>query len=73
MPQKRILIIDNNRVLLQLMVSFFEKQDHVVRTAEDAFTALDVIKNFTPNIIYVDLIMPKISGDIQQYSYRHQW
>ncbi len=46
------------------MVSFFEKQDHIVRYAEDAFTALDVIKDFTPDIIYVDLVMPKISGDI---------
>jgi two-component system cell cycle sensor histidine kinase/response regulator CckA len=64
MNSKQILIIDNNMVMVKLMTSFLDEQGHQTRTACDAFEALDMLKDYTPDIIFIDLIMPKISGDI---------
>ena len=44
------------------MVRRLEREDCEVVTAEDGLSALNIIKSFTPDIIFVDLIMPKIDG-----------
>ncbi len=46
------------------MTSFLNKQGHHVRSASGSLEALDILNTYTPEIIYIDLIMPKISGDI---------
>ena len=63
MDSKKILVVDNNKVIIKLMATFLEREGHEVMSAEDAFSALDILKEFTPQIIYVDLVMPKIGGD----------
>lgn len=60
---KKILVVDDNRQMLDLMVDLLESDGHQVVTAEDGFSALDLLTSFTPDIIFVDLIMPKIGGD----------
>lgn len=61
--KKKILVIDDNRGMLAFMSNLLEKEGHEVVTAEDGSSALDVVKRFTPDIIFVDLILPKIGGD----------
>ena len=60
---KKILVVDNHPMILKLMGNLLEKEGHEVRVAEDGLSALDVLKSFTPDIMFVDLIMPNISGD----------
>lgn len=60
---KKILVIDNDRVITKLIETFLAGLGHQVRVAHNAFEALDTLKSFSPEIIYVDLIMPKIGGD----------
>ncbi len=60
---KSILVIDNDRVFLQLMTKFLEKEGHQVKTAIDGLNALDVLKTCTPDIIFIDLVMPNIDGE----------
>ncbi|MCX5864790.1 MAG: ATP-binding protein [Deltaproteobacteria bacterium] len=60
---KKILLVDNQPLILELMSSFLEKDGHVVRVAQDGLSALDVIEGFLPDIMFVDLVMPNISGD----------
>ena len=61
--KRKILVVDNNPVILKLMANLLaDKEGHEVRTAGNGLEALDVLKGFTPEVIYVDLIMPKISG-----------
>ncbi|MDP2106297.1 MAG: response regulator, partial [Desulfobulbaceae bacterium] len=62
MPRK-ILVVDNNPVILKLMENFLTKEGHQVRTAIDGIVALETLKEFPAEIIFVDLIMPKISGE----------
>jgi len=61
---KNILVIDNSPVILKLLSHILEHEGHTVVTAENGLDALEKLQNFQPDIIFVDLIMPKISGDV---------
>jgi len=63
MMKKKILVVDDHRTMLKLMSDLLEKEGHQVVTAEDGFAALDVLTSFIPDIIFVDLIMPRIGGE----------
>ncbi len=60
---KKILVVDNHPLILELISSFLEKEGHEVRVAQDGLSALDVLEGFVPDIMFVDLVMPNISGD----------
>jgi len=61
--KKKILIVDDSQAILQLLSNFLQQQGYEVATAEDGLTALDVMDSFRPNIMFIDLIMPRINGD----------
>lgn len=58
----KILVVDNNRLILEFMADFLTEKGHEVRTAVDGLSALDVIRGFQPEVFFVDLIMPNIDG-----------
>ncbi|MBU3936759.1 MAG: response regulator [Proteobacteria bacterium] len=60
---KKILAVDNHPLILELISSFLEKEGHEVRGAQDGLSALAVLEDFVPDIMFVDLVMPNISGD----------
>jgi len=60
---KKILVVDNHPVLLKFMSNLLEKKGHMVLTSPDGVCALDILKNFKPDIIFVDLVMPNIGGE----------
>ena len=61
--KKNVLVVDNNPVILKFMTNLLEKKGCQVQVAEDGLTALDVLQSYVPDVIFVDLIMPNISGD----------
>ena len=60
--KKKSLVVDNHPVMLEFMARFLNKQGYQVMTAEDGLMALDIIQTYTPDIIFIDLIMPNIDG-----------
>jgi len=62
MKKKKILVVDNHPIILEYMSKFLGKDGHEVRTSEDGLHALDLLENWRPDIIFVDLIMPNIDG-----------
>ena len=60
---KKILVVDDHRVVLKFMTDLLEKQGHQVLAAQDGLSALDILKTETPDVIFIDLIMPNISGE----------
>lgn len=60
---KKILVVDDTSFFLNLMTRILEKKNHRVITAEDGFKALNILSSYVPDIMFVDLIMPKIRGD----------
>ncbi len=59
---KKILVVDNHRVIREFMTNFLEKKGCHVVTAEDGLSALETLKTYIPDVMFVDLIMPNIGG-----------
>jgi PAS domain S-box-containing protein len=59
---KKILAVDNDRFILEFMNDLLSNAGHQVVTAEDGLSALDILKTYTPDVIFVDLVMPNIDG-----------
>lgn len=61
--QLKVLVVDNNPVILHLLTRILEKKGHTVKTSEDGLAALETLWSYRPDVIFTDLIMPNISGD----------
>jgi len=61
--KKKILVVDNHPVFLKFMSQLLEKEGHQVLTTGDGLSALEILKNDTPDVIFIDLIMPNIGGE----------
>ena len=59
---KNVLSVDNSPVLLKYMSNLLTKEGHNVITAEDGLSALDILETHTPDIMFLDLVMPNIDG-----------
>lgn len=71
MNKPKVLVVDNNPVVLKVISMILEATDCELRTAEDGLEALDVINEFKPDIVFTDLVMPKIDGGKLCYIIRH--
>ncbi len=61
--QKKILVVDDNRMILKFLSNLLEGDGHEVKTCEDGLSALSLLTTYQPDIVFVDLIIPKIGGD----------
>lgn len=59
----KVLIVENNIVIIKLLAHHFQIEGCDVRVAHDGLQALSVLESFTPDILFTDIVMPKISGD----------
>jgi PAS domain S-box-containing protein len=60
---KKILVVDNHPVILNFMANLLEREKHHVVTVENGLAALDILNTFTPDVVFIDLVMPHISGE----------
>jgi len=58
----KILIIDDSNTNVVLLEAVFSGKGYIVETALNANEALNSMEKETPNLILLDLLMPKISG-----------
>lgn len=61
--KKKILVVDDNPVVLKLMDEFLTRSGHDTTCVHDVFGCLDALVEMTPDVIFIDLIMPRIGGD----------
>ena len=59
----KVLIVENNPTIVRLISHFFQSAGCDIRLADDGLAAMNVLDSFTPDILFTDIIMPKISGD----------
>lgn len=57
-----ILIVDDNRENLELLEAYLEDIDCKTIAAYDGPEALEIIKKDKPDLILLDIMMPKMSG-----------
>jgi CheY-like chemotaxis protein len=58
----RVLLVDDDPVLLQTTAAIVRSFGFSVRTAEDGFVALTILREVLPDMIISDLRMPHMSG-----------
>ena len=61
--RKKVLVVDNSQVTLKILTNLLQKENYEVETAEDGLAAIEIMEQFKPDIMIIDLIMPKITGD----------
>ena len=60
---KRVLVVDDDRVIQQLLEVNLELEGYeVVATASDGAEALDKIAKLNPDLVILDIMMPKMDG-----------
>lgn len=58
----RILVADDNRDAAQSLAFMLEIEGHDVRTAHDGLEAVEIAENFRPQIVLLDIGMPRLDG-----------
>lgn len=58
----KLLIVDDDKVISKLLASALEKNDFEVKVAHNAFDGFTVAKEFKPDLILSDILMPEADG-----------
>jgi len=58
----KILIVDDDSLLVRMYQKKFENDDYSVLTASDGVAALEILKTTSPDLILLDIMMPKMNG-----------
>ena len=61
-PRPRILIAEDNPDGVELMEAFLANTEYEVQSAIDGEATLRKVKDWPPDLILLDVMMPKISG-----------
>ncbi len=59
---KKVLAVDDYPEILNIIETKLSRNGYEVRTECDATRAIEVIKEFRPDLILLDIMMPKITG-----------
>lgn len=58
----KVLVIDDSKTILRTAEALLSEYDCWVATAPDGFDALPKIAAFKPDLIFVDIMMPRLDG-----------
>jgi two-component system, OmpR family, KDP operon response regulator KdpE len=60
--RKRILVVDDEPQITRVLRMSLSSQGYDLRVANDGDAALDVLKDWTPDVVITDLSMPNMTG-----------
>ena len=60
--KKRIIVVDDEPDIVRTMEIFLKSENFDVITAKDGIEALDKIKKEMPDLIILDIMLPKLNG-----------
>ncbi|MGY0398700.1 MAG: response regulator [Ostreibacterium sp.] len=59
---KKILIVDDSETIRRTAEALLKKEGYEIKVAADGFQAFSAIVDFKPNIIFLDIMMPRLDG-----------
>lgn len=59
---QKILVVDDEEPILELLKYNLEKEGYDVRGASDGVQAVEVAKKFVPDLVLLDIMMPRMDG-----------
>jgi PAS domain S-box-containing protein len=57
-----ILVVDNDPAILAYFAHFLDEEGYTVYTARDGLAALEILDEHTPDVLFIDFVMPNIDG-----------
>jgi DNA-binding response OmpR family regulator len=60
---KKVAIVEDDIAIAQMYRIKFEAEGYTVETAENGIIGLEMLDNFKPDILLLDLMMPEMNGD----------
>jgi len=58
----KVLVIDDSNTIRRSAEIFLKQGGHEVLLAEDGFDALSKVNDFRPDMIFCDILMPRLDG-----------
>ena len=62
MEQKKILIADDNENIREALTYLLEDEGYQLWLAKDGAETIEKVKEFRPDILFLDIMMPEING-----------
>jgi two-component system OmpR family response regulator len=62
MPPKRILVVDDEEKIVEILKAYLERENYQVLVAYDGRSALELAAKQPPDLVILDLMLPEISG-----------
>ena len=62
LKNRKVMVIDDSKTIRRTAETLLQKEGCEVITAEDGFDALAKIADHRPDIIFVDVMMPRLDG-----------
>ena len=61
-PSLRVMVVDDSNTIRRSAEIFLKQGGHEVLMAEDGFDALAKVNDHAPQLIFCDILMPKLDG-----------
>jgi len=61
-PTAKVMVIDDSNTIRKTAETILKKEGYEVFTATNGFEAMSVITDTRPDIIFVDIMMPRLDG-----------
>jgi two-component system alkaline phosphatase synthesis response regulator PhoP len=61
-PSHKVLVVDDEEPILELLKYNLEKEGYEVRVAIDGSSAVESARKFHPDLVLLDIMMPKMDG-----------
>ena len=58
----KVMVVDDSKTIRNVAEKLLNKEGHTVITADDGFAALAKIVDYQPDIIFLDIMMPRLDG-----------
>jgi CheY-like chemotaxis protein len=62
MPRPRVVVVDDNQISAQTLALILRLEGYEVRVAYDGESALEVVREFGPEVVLSDIGLPGIDG-----------
>jgi len=61
-PALKVLVVDDSNTIRRSAEIFLKQGGHEVLLAEDGFDALSKINDYQPDLVFCDILMPRLDG-----------
>ncbi|WP_342128824.1 response regulator [Hydrogenophaga sp. OTU3427] len=58
----KVLVVDDSHTIRRSAEMFLKQGGHTVELADDGFDALSKINDFHPDLVFCDILMPRLDG-----------